>query len=108
MQPTTGQPAGSRPSPVSDQGLVHNTSPVPDPTIETPPSAAMPASEGGHGTHGGDIHLPPPTIWPFTTAAGVALGGLGLVTTTIVSVLGLIIMVWGLVAWVQELRHERH
>ena len=30
---------------------------------------------------GEHIHLPPPTIWPVTVAAGVALAGFGLVTT---------------------------
>lgn len=72
-------------------------------------AAAVPAAAaGGHGAHGGDIHLPPPSIWPITTAGGVALGGLGLVTNFMFSFLGLIIMAWGLIAWTQELRHERH
>jgi hypothetical protein len=54
------------------------------------------------------IHLPPPTIWPMTTAAGVTLGFLGLVSSVFVSYLGIIIAIWGIVSWIQELRHERH
>ena len=52
------------------------------------------------------IHLPPPTIWPVTTALGVALAGFGLVSTYAFSFLGLAILVFGLFSWVQELRHE--
>jgi hypothetical protein len=54
------------------------------------------------------IHLPPPTIWPITTAAGVTLGFMGLLTTYYVSYLGLIIAAWGVISWIQELRHELH
>ena len=54
------------------------------------------------------IHLPPPTIWPFTMAAGISLGFLGLVTNEAISVLGVILAAYGLVNWVQELRHELH
>jgi hypothetical protein len=70
-------------------------------------------------THGADestdtaehvehIHLPPPTIWPFTMAAGISLGFLGLVTNEAISVLGVLLAAYGLVNWVQELRHEPH
>lgn len=65
-------------------------------------------AEGAEGAHGADIHLPPPSIWPMTTAAGMAISGFGLVTTLVLSFLGLIIMAWGMMAWIQELRHERH
>jgi Cytochrome c oxidase subunit IV len=65
-------------------------------------------SEGGHGAGDGDIHLPPPSIWPVTTAGGVAIAGLGLVTSFTLSILGLVIMFYGVFAWVQELRHEHH
>lgn len=54
------------------------------------------------------IHLPPPTIWPVTVASGVALAGFGLVTIQVVSFIGLLVMVWGINGWVQELRHEHH
>jgi len=54
----------------------------------------------------GSEHLPPPSIWPLVTAAGIAMGGMGLVTVGPVSFLGLLIMVIGIVNWIQELRHE--
>lgn len=54
------------------------------------------------------FHLPPPTIWPVTVAAGAALGGFGLVTIYTVSIVGLLVMFWGIYMWVQELRHEHH
>jgi hypothetical protein len=54
------------------------------------------------------IHLPPPTIWPVTTAFGVAVAGLGLVTVEPISIVGLLIMFWGIYSWIQELRHELH
>jgi hypothetical protein len=54
------------------------------------------------------IHFPPPSIWPMTTAAGVALAGLGLVTFWPFTAAGLIIVFAGIVYWVQELRHELH
>ena len=63
-------------------------------------------------------HMPPLSIWPVVTAGGVALAGAGLVTNFPVafgsgllwpiSVAGLLIMIYGIVGWIQELRHERH
>jgi hypothetical protein len=70
--------------------------PEPDDELEAP------SDPGEH------IHLPPPTIWPVTVASGVALAGFGLVTTEVVSIIGLLVMVWGINGWVQELRHEHH
>jgi hypothetical protein len=58
--------------------------------------------------HDAPIHLPPSSIWPMTTAGGVALGGLGLVTSPVFSIVGLILMFTGIVYWIQELRHEPH
>jgi len=68
------------------------------------PEAEFEASEDP-GEH---IHLPPPTIWPVTVASGVALAGFGLVTLEVVSIVGLLVMFWGINGWVQELRHEHH
>jgi hypothetical protein len=57
---------------------------------------------------GEHIHLPPPTIYPVTVAAGVALAGFGLVTVMAITFVGLLVMFWGIYSWVQELRHEQH
>jgi hypothetical protein len=64
------------------------------------------------------VHYPASSIWPITTAGGVALAGLGLATEFPVtlgsgpawplSLAGLLVMIFGVVGWVQELRHERH
>jgi hypothetical protein len=43
-----------------------------------------------------------------TVASGVALGGFGLVTTEVLSIIGLLVMAWGINGWIQELRHEHH
>jgi hypothetical protein len=57
---------------------------------------------------GEHVHLPPQSVWPMTVAGGVTMGFLGIVTNYALSVVGVVIMIWGLYAWVQELRHELH
>lgn len=86
MQPSDAPPASSPP--------------------DAPPEAAEPLVD--HEPDGAHIHLPPPTIWPPTVAFGVALAGFGLVTTFILSFLGIAIMIYAIAQWVQELRHEPH
>jgi hypothetical protein len=54
------------------------------------------------------IHLPPPTIWPITTAFGVTLGFMGFLTSYVISYIGILIAAWGVISWIQELRHEHH
>lgn len=54
------------------------------------------------------VHLPPESIWPITLAFGITVSFLGLMTTTLVSFIGLLIMFVAIVSWVQELRHELH
>jgi hypothetical protein len=84
-------------------------------STEGPGGALTPGSEhppegtaGEHGDDGGHVHLPPPSVWPVTSAFGVALVGLGLVTAWYFWVSGLIIMGFGVSSWIQELRHEPH
>jgi len=50
-------------------------------------------------------HLPSPSVWPVTLAAGVTLVGFGVLTSLFLSVLGLALMAWALVSWIQDLRH---
>jgi hypothetical protein len=80
--------------------------------IVNAPAATVAVQQPGvtpeHGDEIEHIHLPPPTIWPFTVAGGVTLGFLGLVTNEFVSYLGIIIAIYGVVNWIQELRHELH
>ena len=51
------------------------------------------------------IHLPSPTVWPLVVGAGATLAGFGLLTSVVLSALGLVLMVWGIYSWIQELRH---
>ncbi len=81
--------AGARPPTADTQG-------VPD------------TAEGDHEEAGEHIHLSPKSIWPVTTAFGTAVAGFGLVSIPFVSIIGLFIMAWGIIGWVQELRHEPH
>lgn len=79
-----------------------------NPAIGSPSQISTEGTVGEHDTATEHIHLPPPTIWPMTTAGGITLAFVGLVTSFPVSILGLLIAVYGVVSWVQELRHELH
>ncbi|HVB33824.1 MAG TPA: hypothetical protein VNJ52_05555 [Patescibacteria group bacterium] len=48
------------------------------------------------------IPMPSPTVWPLVLAFGLTLVAAGLVTTLAVSVLGLLLGVWGAVGWFRE------
>lgn len=78
---------------------------VPTAGVE-PPVAAKVLSD--HTPDEEHIHLPPPSIWPVSTAFGVALAGFGLVSSYWFSLVGILIMGYSLMSWVQELRHEPH
>jgi hypothetical protein len=51
-------------------------------------------------------HLPSPSVWPVTIGAGVALMAFGVVTSLTLSALGVLLLAWGLVGWIQELRRD--
>jgi len=51
------------------------------------------------------IHLPRPSVWPLTVGAGASLMAFGVATSLALSGLGLLLLVWGLAGWIQELRH---
>jgi hypothetical protein len=50
-----------------------------------------------------EFHLPSPSAWPFTLAAGVTLVAFGIPTSLIYSVVGLLLMAFGLAGWIREL-----
>jgi len=52
------------------------------------------------------IHLSPQSVWPITAAAGIALSGAGFVTTFFITFGGVLILIYAIVMWIQELRHE--
>jgi hypothetical protein len=55
------------------------------------------------------IAMPAPTVWPLVTALGITLGWAGLVTNIVVSVVGLVLFLCGLVGWWREvLPVEKH
>jgi hypothetical protein len=55
------------------------------------------------------IAMPAPTVWPLVTALGITLGCAGLVTHMVVSVVGLVLFLCGLVGWWRDvLPVEKH
>lgn len=50
-------------------------------------------------------HLPSPSVWPASVAGGFTLLAFGLLTALGLSILGAVLMAWGLYSWIQELRH---
>src|SRR6202453_840636 len=55
-----------------------------------------------------EIEVPAPTTWPFILALGVALLFAGLVTSTSVSCLGLVLSLAGSVGWFREVFPHEH
>lgn len=53
-----------------------------------------------------DVHLPSPSVWPFVLGAGVTMAAFGVPTSLYFSIVGVVLMVWGIVGWIQDLRHE--
>lgn len=48
--------------------------------------------------------LPAPTLWPATVGAAVALIAFGIATSLALSALGVLLLAYGLVGWIKELR----
>jgi hypothetical protein len=48
------------------------------------------------------IDVPAPTAWPMITAFGITLACAGLVTNGLVSIVGVVAMLWGAVGWWRE------
>jgi hypothetical protein len=55
---------------------------------------------------GEEIHLPGPSLVPVVNAFGVALALVGLTTTWIVSIVGLVIFFVSLIRWILDARRE--
>jgi hypothetical protein len=78
-----------------------------------------PGSHGAHGSHGhGEEvelrpgwsrpkpeHVPHPTYWPAVLALGLTFAIWGLITSYVISVVGLVLFAIGLSGWIGELRH---
>lgn len=52
------------------------------------------------------IHLPPPSIWPVVSAIGIALLLTGLILTPITVIIGALITIVSIGAWIRDSRRE--
>lgn len=51
--------------------------------------------------------LPEPTVWPLVLAFGATLMAWGVVTSWIISVVGLLLFAAGAGGWISRMRHEQ-
>lgn len=51
------------------------------------------------------VHLPAPSMWPATVGLGVALLGLGFISSLYIVAAGVILIAIGLFGWIQDMRH---
>jgi cytochrome c oxidase subunit 1 len=51
-----------------------------------------------------EIHLPPPSFWPIVLAFGVTLIAIGIIFGTLISLLGVIVLLVAIAGWTQENR----
>lgn len=68
---------------------------------------------GGKSLEGWNIPkpeaIPSPTHWPFMLSLGATLMGLGILTSNLISIVGIVLFILAIVKWVGELsREERH
>ena len=58
-----------------------------------------------------EIHLPSPSFWPIVLAFGMALIAVGVVSTIIVSIVGVVVLLVAIAGWTLENRavgQEKH
>lgn len=51
-----------------------------------------------------EIHLPSPSFWPIVLAFGMALTAVGVVSTIIVSIVGVVVLLVAIAGWTLENR----
>ncbi len=51
--------------------------------------------------------IPEPTYWPAFLGLGATLLVWGLITSAIITVIGVVLFGWSLGGWIGDLRHER-
>jgi len=51
-----------------------------------------------------DIHLPPPSYWPIALAFGLVLIAIGVVSSFIISIVGIVVMLVAIAGWTMENR----
>ncbi len=55
---------------------------------------------------GEEVHMPEPSILPIVNAVGVTLALVGITLSPAISIIGLVIFIVTLVAWVRAAAHE--
>lgn len=68
------------------------------------PGPAAPALRPGW-RHADDSRLPQPTYWPAVLALGITFLAWGIVTSLVISAVGLVLFALALAGWIGELRH---
>jgi cytochrome c oxidase subunit 1 len=51
-----------------------------------------------------EIHLPAPSFWPIVLAVGLALIAIGVVSTIILSIVGVVVLLVAIAGWTLENR----
>jgi len=51
--------------------------------------------------------IPEPTVWPLVLALGTALLAWGVVTSWLISLLGLLLFIVGTGGWIADMRHDQ-
>ena len=73
-------------------------------------SGDFPPDNGRGGPEGWNVPkpevIPSPTYWPFVLSLGAALTGLGVLTSKLIGIAGIILFILAVVKWVGELYHE--
>jgi cytochrome c oxidase subunit 1 len=54
-----------------------------------------------------DIHVPPPSFWPILLAAGLVLIAIGVISSFVVSIVGIIVLLVAIGGWAMENRAEQ-
>ncbi|MGH9396867.1 MAG: hypothetical protein ACRD18_08465 [Terriglobia bacterium] len=79
----------------------------PPPKKDGPEQAAVEADPTGIWSKPRPEKLPSPTYAPATMALGIVLLLWGMLTTPLISLVGLVLFVIALAGWIGDLRHER-
>lgn len=82
-----------RPAQPAEEHAIRNSDLAP----ELPPGWTVPR----------DI-VPHPTYWPMVMALGIVGLGFGIVTSVIISIVGLVLFFLALFGWMGDLSHEQH
>jgi len=79
--------------------------------IENQPSPAGIPRENEKGNSAGwntpkPASIPSPSYWPFVLSLGATLMGLGILTSDVITVAGIILFILAIIKWIGELASE--